>query len=121
MDADYSKTFDKCPHCGCEERLFEALGKEAVANGTVTPEFHMALDSKSGIVQDEKRPLILGDKPIGWAFDTDICTGCGAIYAVRIRRVEVEIRLPPPQLVVPGNGNRADRRRLMKDNLRQAN
>ncbi len=111
MDADFKREFAKCPLCGCEERFFEELGKQAVAEGTVSPEFHFAKEAMNGVTQDQKRPLRMGDKPIGWTFETDICMGCGTMYAVKLARLGAEVKSP---IYVPGNGhgNRADRRRL---------
>ena len=117
MDSEYNKTFTKCPHCGSEERFFEELGKEAVANGTVGPDFHLAYIATNGVVQDKQKSLYPGDKPVGFAFETDICTGCGAIYATKVKRAEVEVRMTPaglvkPNFYTPGNDgmNRMQRR-----------
>ena len=110
MDSTFVKTFTKCPQCGGEERVFEELGKKAIANGTATPEFHFALDSKSGPVIDQKKPLHIGDKPLGFAFQTDVCMKCGTVYATKLQRLEVEVRMPQPPLIFPPNWGKIEQR-----------
>ena len=102
MDNNFSVLFAKCPNCGCKERFFEELGKDAIANGTASPEFHFAMEASNGPVIDPKQPLHIGDKPLGFAFETDVCIKCGTVYATKLQRLEVEVKKKPPSIILPG-------------------
>ena len=101
MDPNYKQEFSQCPNCHSEERFFETLGKEAVASGMVSPTFNFALDAKNGVVQEQNQHHTVGEELIGWSFKTDICTGCGVIYAAGLQRSIVKVQNPPPKIVIP--------------------
>lgn len=112
MEKDFSRQFTKCPACGSEERFLEELGKELIERGIARKGWAQHMDVKHGVVVDTQTEANI---PIGsvlptFNFMTDICMDCGCVYAVNITRGEVT------KSVMPQQPNRADRRRLERNN-----
>jgi hypothetical protein len=86
-DKEYTKLFDKCPECGCTERVFESMGKEVTGLGLSRPDWKFTFDVRSGIVEDVKAPKVpIGTELPTFSVMTDICGNCGMIYCTGIRR-----------------------------------
>ncbi len=95
------------------ERFHEELGKALKGRGLAPPNFKLFLQFKQGVVslppQVEARVPIGAEVP-AYAYATDICTGCGTIYAVMIQRATAKKEAGRPKvdiatLKIPGMGN----------------
>ncbi|KKN54539.1 hypothetical protein LCGC14_0591310 [marine sediment metagenome] len=110
MEKDFHKEFSNCPSCGSEDRFLEQLGNELKERGLARPEWSFHMDVRQGVVLDptKEAALPIGSEIPGYAFKTDICMGCGCIYATDITRADLKKQVMPPQIIPP---NRAQRRR----------
>ncbi len=112
MDTDFSKEFKECPNCKSTERFFEELNKALKGRGLVPPEHRLYLEVKQNapISKQVLERLPIGSEIPGFAYATDICTGCGTIYTVALQRVEMKkgiqtSRIIPPKITMEGMGN----------------
>ncbi len=131
MAGEYETKFDKCPVCKLREELAEILGKpelnigsgesrflESIGNimkelGFARPDWNFHMSAHEGVAIDpQNKKVIPVDSSIpGYKFTTDICADCGCIYAKVVKLHDVKVVPPPPNIVVPGQENRAQRRR----------
>ena len=110
MDKDFHKSFTKCPVCGSTDRFLEQLGDEMKARGLARAEwvFHLSVSSGPVIDSAKANSIPIGSIVPTFGLMTDICMGCGCLYAVDIARGEVKktlVQAPPIPM------NRAERRR----------
>ncbi len=110
MKKDFSKQFTKCPCCGCEDRFLEQLGDELKDRGLARQDWDFHMDVRQGVVLDQTKAdaIPIGSEVPGYGLKTDICMGCGCIYAIDIVRSDVKKSIAPAQIVPP---NRTQRRR----------
>ena len=112
MDANETKTFEKCPQCGGKERFFENLGKAVKGRGLAPANalFAYQVDAeKIPIPPQMVERLPIGSELPAYSVATDICTGCGTVYAVLLRRFSVKRPLVigglPHGMVLPGTND----------------
>lgn len=96
--------FEKCPACGSKERFFEGLCQQVKDSGFASEGFEFYLNSLNGVVLDQSREksIPVGAEVPGFEVYTDICLGCGTIYAVKLLSGGAEKRVAPTKLALPG-------------------
>lgn len=109
MEKDFAKAFDSCPNCGSNLRFCEQLGQELKIRDLARPDWTFAYNVRSGVVVEDKvtqTRILSGSSLPGFVIHTDICMGCGTIYATRLARLEMT-PTPPKQHVIkpPGFGS----------------
>ncbi len=114
MNKDFKKEFKNCPVCSLRRwiiklmnlpdkppeaniRFFEDLANELKARGIARPQWNYALDSKQGVVADPEKlaGVPIGSELPGWAFETDICSECGMVYATKLERLKAHRTFEP--------------------------
>jgi len=100
MDKNFQATFDQCPNCGSDQRFCEQLGQELKDRGLARPDWTFNYDVRNGVVMDGKYTqihILSGATLPGFTIATDICMDCGTLYAVRLNRLEGEMKPMPRQ------------------------
>ena len=100
MDKNFHREFTLCPNCGSDQRFCEQLGQELKDRGLARPDWTFNYDVRSGVVVDGKTTqtkIFTGATLPGFAIAVDICMDCGTIYAVRLNRLEGEMKPMPKQ------------------------
>lgn len=110
MEKDFHREFGKCPCCGSEDRFLEQLGEELKERGLAKDDWHFHMDVRQGVVTEPSKAaaIPIGSEVPAYGFMTDICMGCGCIYAIDITRTDVKKSIAPAPPMQP---NRAQRRR----------
>jgi hypothetical protein len=94
--------FDKCPNCGSTKRYAESVADEQREKGLIGEGLKFGIYQVGGPIFDPRKvnKMLVGSKvPVILAL-LDVCLDCGALYAVRLERSEVPLRVvvaqPPP-------------------------
>jgi len=102
---EYPVKFDKCPLCGCKERLLEEIGNELRQKGKVGDRYLSSADPPISMLQlDPTKPTL--SAPSVTAI-TDICARCGFKYTTMVIKQDVPITgkiIQPGQGKQPGQG-----------------
>jgi len=96
MSRQYPVIFDKCPLCGCKERLIEEAVNEEIAKGRINPGMEFGLEAPTAsVLWDQTKPSLQAPGIIPMK---DICAECGFPYYRKIQKVEMPVtRLIPPK------------------------
>ncbi|KKN53798.1 hypothetical protein LCGC14_0598910 [marine sediment metagenome] len=99
-----NKQFYQCPNCGLNERFFEILSKELKDKGYAREEWRFSLDFRQGVVIDKTREaaIPMGAKIPSFQVTTDVCFGCGTIYAIELKSSEATKSIVP-KIIKPGD------------------
>ena len=95
MNADNKPLeFSVCPHCG-GEGIAKSIADEEKARGAMGQDANAALQVLQAVIADPRKPIL--SVPLVVAM-VDICSKCGALYAVRVEKKMVTLPpLAPPQ------------------------
>lgn len=111
MEKNFRVEFNQCPNCGSSRRFCEKLGEELKERRMARPDWTFNYDVKTGIVMDKviQAKVLTGTSLPGFLIHADICMDCGTIYAVRLARLEGEVRPQPlpkhPPIMPPSSGS----------------
>jgi len=112
MDKNFHKEFTQCPNCGSIYRFCEQLGQELKDRGLAKPDWNFNYGVCSGVVMDgnyTQAKILAGATLPGYGIAVDICMDCGTLYAVRLNRLEGEMKPMPKQgrpIIPPTNNSR---------------
>jgi hypothetical protein len=94
--------FDKCPVCGSTRRWADEVAKEQIEKGVMDKGLKYGIYQMGGPILDPRKvnQMLVGTKVPTVSALLDVCMDCGTIYAVRLERGEVPLRMvvaqPPP-------------------------
>ena len=94
IDKNLSKEFPKCPCCKAESALVHNIGKEMKDQHLAREDWTPCMDVKQGIVLDQNYKVLLPVGKIvnaGYVIQTDVCTECGCVWAVKVQRAPARI------------------------------
>ena len=96
VEDKYPKVYESCPVCRSKRRLFEELTAEARANHSALPDYSIAFNSLGGLVVDKRlqNKLPVGTVIPAFQVKTDICLGCGVVYATFINKSTAKVSIP---------------------------
>jgi len=100
--------FDKCPVCGSTRRFAGSVADEQIEKGVMGKGLKYVIFQMGGPILDPRKvtQMLVGTKVPTVSALPDVCLDCGAIYAVRLERGEVPLRVvvaqPPPGQQPPG-------------------
>jgi len=104
-------TFSKCPQCGSEERVFEAIIKElketkALPNGygSKAPKHHTGIVQTLPLVDPNHPPVILSSTVMVKAIEAciDYCADCGNMYMTHCEVIDQPVPVQIQQMPGPG-------------------
>jgi len=99
------KRFDKCPACGSKNRYLEGMANQLKVRGIARKEWTFCKETKTGAVLDEATAskIPIGSKVPAYSFDTDICSECGCIYALKLAwgTATIQPNIAKPQIKFP--------------------
>ena len=87
--------FDKCPVCGGSRRFAESVAKEQREKGLIGEGLKYGIYEMGGPILDPSKvsQMLVGTMIPTVAALIDVCLDCGTIYAVRLERGEVPLRV----------------------------
>jgi len=94
--------FDKCPVCGSTRRFAVSVAEEQREKGLMGEGLKYGIYQMAGPILDPRKvnQMLVGTKVPTVSVLLDVCMDCGTIYAVRLERGEVPLRMvvaqPPP-------------------------
>lgn len=96
---DFPLTYDKCPLCGCKERVLENIANEEKAKGKLPKDMLFSSTiPQIALVLAAPQTLLSARSIVRY---TDNCRRCGYEYTFRIEHKVMP--WPPPNIVPPGN------------------
>ncbi len=92
--------FSKCPACGSTLRVFEEQGRLLKERKLTTPDVNFYYQGGKFLVGNQRiqERQVIGSKLPMVEIKTDICAGCGLVYAVEINIAEATKSLVPQKM-----------------------
>ena len=87
--------FDKCPVCGSSKRFAEMVAEEQREKGLLGEGLKYGIYQVGGPILDPGKvgQMLVGAMVPAITALLDVCLDCGTVYAVRLERSEVSLRM----------------------------
>lgn len=96
---EFPLIYDKCPVCGCKERVLETIANEEKKQGKLPKDLLFSSTPQIALVLAGPQTILSAHSVLRY---TDNCRRCGYEYTFRI---EHKVMPWPPPSIIPSEGN----------------